>query len=171
LLVNLAPLALLARLAHGCHVHAHALPHKTCRQHALCSAYAWMCLVVDGVEHSWSTNGTSGLLMPRATSHSRLAPSTCTVLTDREEDLAACSVLGQAGLVGRHLVEGLASRRLHICHAHRHARNEGLACLPARLQPETRRVLLHRLPPREAYPPPHVQGAWREYQPPRCLPR
>ncbi len=33
--------------------------------------------------------------MPRATSHSRLAPSTCTVLTDREEDLVACSVLGQ----------------------------------------------------------------------------
>ena len=42
-----------------------------------------------------SSTGTSGLVMPRATSHSRLAPSTCTDLTDREEDLAACSVLGQ----------------------------------------------------------------------------
>jgi hypothetical protein len=42
-----------------------------------------------------SSTGTSGLVMPRAISHSRLAPSTCTALTDREEDLAACSVLGQ----------------------------------------------------------------------------
>jgi hypothetical protein len=41
-----------------------------------------------------STSGTSGLVMPRATLHSRLAPSTWTVLTVREEDLAACSVLG-----------------------------------------------------------------------------
>jgi hypothetical protein len=42
-----------------------------------------------------STSGTSGLVMPRATSHSRLAPSTWTFLTDREEDLAPCSALGQ----------------------------------------------------------------------------
>ena len=42
-----------------------------------------------------SSTGTSGLVMPRATSHSWLAPSTCTDLTDREEDLAACNVLGQ----------------------------------------------------------------------------
>ncbi len=42
-----------------------------------------------------SSTGTSGLVMPCATSHSRLAPSTCADLTDREEDLAACSVLGQ----------------------------------------------------------------------------
>jgi hypothetical protein len=40
-------------------------------------------------------SGTNGLVMPRATSHSRLAPSTWTVLTVREEDLVACSVLGQ----------------------------------------------------------------------------
>jgi hypothetical protein len=32
--------------------------------------------------------------MPRATSHNRLAPSTWTALTARE-DLVACSVLGQ----------------------------------------------------------------------------
>jgi hypothetical protein len=44
---------------------------------------------------SLSTSGTSGLVMPRAKSHSRLAPSTSTVLTVREEDLAACSSLGQ----------------------------------------------------------------------------
>jgi hypothetical protein len=53
LLVNLAPLTLLARPVHGCHILAHALPHKMCRQHTLCSTYAWMCYVVDGVEHSW----------------------------------------------------------------------------------------------------------------------
>jgi hypothetical protein len=33
-----------------------------------------------------------------------------------------------------------------------------LACLPARLQPETRRALLHRSPPREAPPPPQEVG-------------
>jgi hypothetical protein len=44
---------------------------------------------------SLSASGTSGLVVPHATLHSRLAPSTCTVLTDREEDVAAWSVLGQ----------------------------------------------------------------------------
>jgi hypothetical protein len=42
-----------------------------------------------------STSGTHGLVMSHAESHSRLAPSTWTVLTVREEDLMACSVLGQ----------------------------------------------------------------------------
>ncbi len=35
-------------------------------------------------------------------------------------------------------------------------------CLTAGWQPETQRALLHRLPPREASPPPHDHAAWRE---------
>ncbi len=54
LLVNLAPLTLLARAAHGCHVFAHAFPYKTCRQHPFCSTYAWMCHVMDSVEYGRS---------------------------------------------------------------------------------------------------------------------
>jgi hypothetical protein len=42
-----------------------------------------------------SASGTSGLVMPLVISHSMLAPSTQTVLTFREEDLLACSMLGQ----------------------------------------------------------------------------
>jgi hypothetical protein len=43
----------------------------------------------------WKTAvlSASGLVMPRAKSHSRLAPFTWTVLTVREEYLVACSVL------------------------------------------------------------------------------
>jgi hypothetical protein len=49
----------------------------------------WMAWKTAGL----STSGTSGLVIPRATSHSRLALSTWTVLTVREEGLAACSAL------------------------------------------------------------------------------
>jgi hypothetical protein len=76
-------------------------------------ATLWMAWKTAGL----SSSGTSGIIMPHATSHSRLAPFTCTVLTDREEDLVACSVL-----VGRHPVERHASRQLHIRHAPRPAR-------------------------------------------------
>jgi hypothetical protein len=100
LLVNLAPLALLARR----HMAATPLPtpFHTKRADSMLfvarmpgCATLWMALKTAGL----SSNGTSGLVMPRATSHSRLAPSTCTVLTDREEDLAACSMLGQLALL------------------------------------------------------------------------
>ncbi len=41
-----------------------------------------------------SASGTRGLVIPHATSHNRLAPSTWTALTAREY-LVACSALGQ----------------------------------------------------------------------------
>ncbi len=96
LLVNLAPLTLLALPAHGCHVFAHAFPNKTCRQHPSCSTYAWMCHVMDGVEdgrpvlnwHQWPGDATCHVTQQAGSLY-------LTDLTDREEDLAACSVLGQ----------------------------------------------------------------------------
>jgi hypothetical protein len=81
LLVNLPPLSLLAVSAHCCHISARTLPHKCADTIRLVArmpgcATLWMAWNTVGL----STIDTSGLVMPRATSHSRLAPFTWTVL-------------------------------------------------------------------------------------------
>jgi hypothetical protein len=107
-----------------------------------------------------SASGTSGLVMPGATSHSRLAPSTWTVLTVREEDLMACSMLdsfsGWLPSWGRRCSQLAADLPCHL--PRQVVKVERIhACLPTWRQPETWRALLHRSPPRKA-PPSHVSG-------------
>jgi hypothetical protein len=133
-------------------------------------ATLWMAWKTAGL----SCSGTSGLVMPRATLHSRLAPSTCTVLTDREEDLVACSVLGQLTWLAAILCktrQSPAARPPRSPPRQEVKVERSLACLPAGLQPETRTALLHRSPPREASTPPRAWAVWREYLQPRWLPR
>ncbi len=77
LLVDLSTLALLAFAAHSCHTFAHTLPDKLA---------VTIPLVVHMVSPAMSASGTRVLVMPHAMSHSRLSPSTWTVLTVREED-------------------------------------------------------------------------------------
>ncbi len=75
LLVKLYILALQAVAAHSCHMFAYALPDKKCSHHTLGGMYARVGHTVNGVEDCSSVApGTRGLVMPRATSHSRLSP-------------------------------------------------------------------------------------------------
>jgi hypothetical protein len=156
LLVDLTKLALLAVSAHGCQVFAHPLPDKTCRHHA-----------------SGGTYDQVGLVMQHAASHSRLAPSIWTVLSVREEDLAACSVLGQLAWLATILVKEMqfAACQPRQLPSWKIKVERSFACLPAGRQPETWRVLLHRSPPREAPLPPRVLEAWRGFLRPHWMHR
>jgi hypothetical protein len=108
-----------------------------------------------------STSGTSGLVMPHGMSHSRLAPSTWTVSTIREEDLGAFSMLGQLAWLAAILVKEMPKAS---CTSD--AMPGSLPCLPAVMQLETRRALLHTSPPGEAPLLPRVLVTWRECLPP-----
>jgi hypothetical protein len=83
----------------------------------------WATLWMAWNTAALSASGTSGLVIQRATSHSRLAPSTWTVLTVREGDLVACSVLGQlvwlTAILGKEMPE--AGWWLHLNHTSCHA--------------------------------------------------
>jgi hypothetical protein len=94
-LVDLSTLVMLAVAAHSCHVFAHTLPCRGNTFRLVAPVPGWATLWMAWKTETLSQTGTSSLVMPCATSQSRLAPSTWTVLTVREEVLGACSVLGQ----------------------------------------------------------------------------
>ncbi len=160
LLVDLSILALLAVAAHSCHVFAHSLLDKMGRHHMLGGMYARVGHAGDGMEKLQ----ICPVVAPEALC--RLAPSTLTVLTVREEDLVACCVLGQLAWLAAILEKEMPAAG---CTSAMPAVTPGSEGGEEFSLPPCR-AFLHRSPPREAHLPPRVLAAWRGPLRPHWLP-
>jgi hypothetical protein len=119
LLEDLSTLVLPAGAAHSCHVFVDALPDKMGSHHMLGGKYARVGHTGEAWKNCRSVRGgTRGLVMAHPTSHSRVAPSTWTVLTVLEEDC----VLGQLAWLVAILENEIPCSWLHVSHASCHGR-------------------------------------------------
>jgi hypothetical protein len=134
LLVDISHLAVLGVAAHGCQFLSTPFQKKYSDTiHLVAYMPGWVRLWMAWKAAALSATGTSSLVMAYATSQSRLASSTGTVLTVREKDLVACSMQGQLAWLAAILVS-YACSWLKINHASCHIKKVNVerrfACLP-----------------------------------------